>query len=67
MLIWCLNQCKGFILKFSISVSFFSKNEYLNLHISILASFSSGGCIDEVVGNRTSCQGNMFISFGFTH
>ena len=50
MLIWCLKQFKDFILKFSISGSFFS-----NLY-SMIQSFLLGGCVDKVVENRTNDQ-----------
>ena len=51
MLIWCLKQFKGFILKFSISGSFFSEKEFLNLYTMTFVSFPLGGCDDEVVDN----------------
>ena len=52
MLIWCLNQVKDFILKFSISRSCFSDKEFLNLYTMILFSFPLGGYVDEVVDNQ---------------
>ena len=52
MLIWCLNQVKDFILKFSISRSCFSDKEFLNLYTMILFSFPLGVYVDEVVHNQ---------------
>ena len=51
------------MLKFSISGSFFSGKEFLNLYTMMLASFRSGGCVDKVVGNRTSYQGQKYVCF----
>ena len=50
---WWLKQVKDFFLKFSISGSFFQKKKLWNLYIIILASFPSGGCVDEAVDSGT--------------
>ena len=47
MLIWCLKHVKGFVLMFSISLTFFSENEFLNLYTMIIFSFPLGGSVDE--------------------
>ena len=66
MLIWCLKQCKDFILKCSISRSFFSENEVLNLYTMILFYFSLGRCVDEVVG-KSIRDANTCIFFSITY
>ena len=54
MLIWYLKQIKDFNLKLSISGSFFSRKEFLNVYTIILFSFALGGCVDDVVYNGTN-------------
>ena len=49
MLIWCLKQFKDFILKLSMSGSFFPQRKFLNLYTMILSSFALGRYVDEVV------------------
>lgn len=56
MLVWCLKQVKDFTFKFSKSGNFFSEKQFLNLYTIILASFLSGGCIDEVSDNGAIYQ-----------
>ena len=63
MLIWCLKQFKDFVLKFSITGSFFSEKEFLNLYTMMLFSFPLGGCVDEVVDNRPDYQGYKYVYF----
>ena len=63
MLIWCLKQLKDFILKFSISESFFSEKKIWNLYTMIHFSVLLGGCVDEVVYNRTNYQGYKYVYF----
>ena len=63
MLIWWLKQGKDFILKFSISGSFFSEKWFLNLHTMALVSFPSGGCVDKVANNLTNYQGFKYVYF----
>ena len=63
MLNWRLKQVKYFILKFSISGSFFSEKESLNLYTKILVSIPLCGCADEVVDNRTNYQGCKYVYF----
>ena len=62
-----LKYVKDFILTFSISRSFFSEKEFLNLHTAILFSFPLGGCVDEVVDNRTNYQGYKYVHFLHYH
>ena len=66
---WCLKQFRDVILRFSLSGSFFSEKEILNLNTIILVSFCLGWCVDEVTLNRTDYQGYkyMFICFSITH
>ena len=54
---------KDFILKFSISGSFFPEKESLNLYTMMLFSFPVGGCVGKVVDNRTNYQGNKYKYF----
>ena len=63
MLIWCLKHVKDFILTFSVSGSFFSEKEFLNLYAMTLFSFPLGGCVDEVVDDRTNYQGHKYVYF----
>ena len=68
MLICCLKQFKYFILKFSISGSFFSEKGFLSLYTMILFSFCLGGCVDEIANNQTNNQDYFtLISFSITH
>ena len=66
MLIWCLKQCKEFILKCPISPSFFSENEVLNLYAMIQFYFSLGRYVDEVV-DKSIKDANTYIFFSITH
>ena len=63
MLIWCIKHVKDFIFTFSISGSFFSKKEFLNLYTMILFSFPLGGCADYVVDNLANYQGYKYVYF----
>ena len=54
MLIWCLKQFKDFILKLSMSGSFFPQRKFLNLYTMILSSFALGRYVDEVVAIKLS-------------
>ena len=69
MLILCLKHFKDFILAFSISESFFSEKEFLNLNLNtmILFSFLLGGCVDEVVLNRSNYQGYLNTYYSVIH
>ena len=67
MLIWCVKHVKDIILTFSISGSFFSEKECLNLYTMMLFSFPLGGCVDEVVDNRTNYQGYKYVHFLHYH
>ena len=67
MLNWWLKQVKDLILKYSISGSFFSEKEFLNLYTMILVPFPSGGCIDEAVDNRENYQGYKYVYFLWYH
>ena len=60
MLICCL-KVRDFILKFSISGSFFSEKEFFNLYTMRL--FSSAECVVEVVDNRANYQGYKYVYF----
>ena len=60
MLVWSLKQVKDLILKFSMSESFFSKKQFLNLYVT------SSGCVDEVVDNRTNYQGYEYNACAFS-
>ena len=57
MLIWCLKHVKDFIFTISITGTFFSEIESLNLYTMILFTFPLGGCVDEAVDNWTNYQG----------
>ena len=61
MLNWWLKKVKDLILKFSIN--FFSENEFLNLYTMTLASFPSGGCVNEAVGDRANFQRYNYVYF----
>ena len=50
-------------LHFQLVEGSFQKKFFLNLYIIILFSFPLGGCIDEVVDNRTNYQGYKYICF----
>ena len=52
----CLKQFRDVILKFSVSGTFFSEKEILNLYTMILVSFGLGWYADEVTLNRTDYQ-----------
>ena len=67
MLIWCLKQYKNFLLKLSISGSFFSENKFLVLYTTILVSFPLGGCVDEVVDNQTNDQRYTYAHLLYCH
>ena len=54
MSIWYLKQVKDFIIEFSIIGNFFLEKQFLNLHTRALASFPTGGCVDEDVNNRAN-------------
>ena len=47
---------KDLIFQFSINESLFSEKQFLNLYTIIIASFLSGGCIDEVSDNGAIYQ-----------
>ena len=63
MLNWRLKKVKDFILKSTISGSFLSEKEFSNLYTMIIIYFPSGGCVDEVVDNRTNYQGYKYVLF----
>ena len=64
MLIRCLKHVKDSILTFSVSGSFFSEKEFLNLYtMALFFSFPLGGCVGEVVDNRTNYQGYKYVYF----
>ena len=68
MLIWYLKQIKDFNLKLSISGSFFSGKEYLNVFTIILFSFALGGCVDDVsIMEQIIKDTNMCIYFSIPH
>ena len=67
MLILCLKHFKDFILAFSISESFFSEKEFLNLYTMIIFPFPLGGCVDEVVLNRSNYQGYLNTYYSVIH
>ena len=65
MLIWCLKQVKEFIIKCSVSGSLFSEKWFLILH-TILVSFPSSRCVEEVVDNQQIIMNTNMSTFKYT-
>ena len=63
MSMWCFKQLKDFILRISVSRSFFSQKAFLNKYAVIRVSFPSGWCVDEAVGNWSNYRGYKYDAY----